>query len=106
MCLSSMATGRWRLPLPPMWRPGALRLMPPSIPRYTTCCGRRRLPQATCRAEEEGFRGRTQEQPGLSASGGAGDALAALIRRSKGRDNKTLAAFAESLRTLLEKFKF
>ena len=35
-----------------------------------------------------------------------GDALAALIRRSQGRDNKTLADFAESLRKILEKFKF
>lgn len=35
-----------------------------------------------------------------------GDALLALIRRSKGRDNKTLGAFAEELRKLLEKFKF
>ena len=35
-----------------------------------------------------------------------GDALAALIRRSHGRDNKTLADFAESLRKILEKFKF
>ena len=35
-----------------------------------------------------------------------GDALAALIRRSQGRDNKTLADFAESLRKILKKFKF
>ena len=35
-----------------------------------------------------------------------GDALTALIRRSQGRDNKTLADFAESLRKILEKFKF
>ena len=35
-----------------------------------------------------------------------GDALIALIRRSKGRDNKTLASFAEQLRKLLEKFMF
>ena len=35
-----------------------------------------------------------------------GDALLGLIRRSKGRDNKTLAAFAESLRKLIEKFEF
>ena len=35
-----------------------------------------------------------------------GDALAALIRRSQGRENKTLADFAESLRKILEKFKF
>ena len=35
-----------------------------------------------------------------------GDALAALIRRSQGRDNKTLADFSESLRKILEKFKF
>ena len=35
-----------------------------------------------------------------------GDALMALIRRSQGRDNKTLADFADSLRKILEKFKF
>ena len=35
-----------------------------------------------------------------------GDALIALIRRSKGRDNKALASFAEQLRKLLEKFSF
>ena len=35
-----------------------------------------------------------------------GDALAARSRRSQGRDNKTLADFAESLRKILEKFKF
>ena len=32
--------------------------------------------------------------------------LIGLIRRSKGRDNKTLASFAEQLRKLLEKFSF
>lgn len=36
----------------------------------------------------------------------AGEALAALIRRSGGRDNKSLAAFAEAIRKLLEKFDF
>ena len=35
-----------------------------------------------------------------------GDALLGLIRRSTGRDNKTLASFAESLRKLIEKFEF
>ena len=35
-----------------------------------------------------------------------GDSLVALIRRSKGRDNKSLAAFAEALRKLIEKFDF
>ena len=35
-----------------------------------------------------------------------GESLAALIRRSKGRDNKTLAAFAESIRKLIERFEF
>lgn len=35
-----------------------------------------------------------------------GDSLMALIRRSKGRDNKSLAAFAEALRKLIEKFDF
>ncbi len=35
-----------------------------------------------------------------------GDMLAALIRRSKGRDNKTLAAFAEALSKVISKFEF
>lgn len=36
----------------------------------------------------------------------AGDALQALIRRSRGCDNKTLASFAEAVRKLVEKFQF
>ncbi len=35
-----------------------------------------------------------------------GESLAALIRRSSGRDNKSLAAFAEAIRKLIEKFDF
>ena len=35
-----------------------------------------------------------------------GEMLMAFIKRSKGRDNKTLASFAESLRKLIEKFEF
>lgn len=35
-----------------------------------------------------------------------GESLAALIRRSSGRDNKTLASFAEAIRKLIEKFDF
>lgn len=35
-----------------------------------------------------------------------GDSLVGLIRRSKGRDNKTLASFAEALRKILDKFEF
>ena len=34
-----------------------------------------------------------------------GDSLVGLIRRSKGRDNKTLAAFAEALRKVMEKIE-
>ena len=34
-----------------------------------------------------------------------GDSLVGLIRRSKGRDNKTLAAFADALRKVMEKFE-
>ena len=34
------------------------------------------------------------------------DSLTALVRRSKGRDNKTLNAFAEAVRALVEKFNF
>jgi hypothetical protein len=36
----------------------------------------------------------------------AGDALMSLIRRSKGRDNKTLTAFTEAVNELLKKFEF
>ncbi|MBP3493011.1 MAG: MBL fold metallo-hydrolase [Oscillospiraceae bacterium] len=36
----------------------------------------------------------------------AGDALMSLIRRSKGRDNKTLTAFADAVNELLKKFEF
>ncbi len=36
----------------------------------------------------------------------AADALMSLVRRSKGRDNKTLSAFAEAVRHLLDKFEF
>ena len=35
-----------------------------------------------------------------------GDSLMALIRRSKGRDNKSLAAFAEAIKKLIERFDF
>ena len=35
-----------------------------------------------------------------------GDSLMALIRRSKGRDNKSLAAFAEAIKKVMEKFEF
>ena len=35
-----------------------------------------------------------------------GDMLSALIRRSSGRDNKSLAAFAEALHKIIEKFDF
>lgn len=34
------------------------------------------------------------------------DSLTALVRRSKGRDNKTLTAFTEAVRGVIEKFKF
>jgi len=34
-----------------------------------------------------------------------GDSLVGLIRRSKGRDNKTLASFADALRKVMEKFE-
>ena len=35
-----------------------------------------------------------------------GDMLIGLIRRSKGRDNKTLAAFAEAISKVISKFEF
>ena len=56
--------------------------------------------------KKKAFEGAPKSSPAYQRLVELGDALAALIRRSKGRDNKTLAAFAESLRTLLEKFKF
>lgn len=34
------------------------------------------------------------------------DALQALVRRSRGRDNKTLGAMAEAIRKVTEKFEF
>ena len=34
------------------------------------------------------------------------DALQALVRRSKGRDNKTLGAMAEAIRKITEKYEF
>ena len=34
------------------------------------------------------------------------DALPALVRRSKGRDNKTLGAMAEAIRKITEKYEF
>ena len=35
-----------------------------------------------------------------------GDMLIGLIRRSKGRDNKTLGAMAEAIRKVTEKYEF
>ena len=35
-----------------------------------------------------------------------GDMLIGLIRRSKGRDNKTLAAFADAIGKVISKFEF
>ena len=35
-----------------------------------------------------------------------GDKLSGLIRRSKGRDNKSLAAFAEAISKIINKFEF
>ena len=35
-----------------------------------------------------------------------GDMLIGLIRRSRGRDNKTLAAFAEAISKIISKFEF
>ncbi len=69
----------------------------------------------TCRQLEAGylpdrkkpaFEGAPAPRRPISGSGALGDALLGLIRRSKGRDNKTLASFAESLRKLIEKFEF
>ena len=68
----------------------------------------------TCRQLERGylperkkisFEG-TRVAPAYQRLVQAGDALMNLIRRSKGRDNKSLAAFAEAVRKLTEKFEF
>ena len=60
------------------------------------------LPERKTRA----FEGAPRATRRLSEAGAAGRyALVGLIRRSKGRDNKTLAAFAEALRKVMEKFK-
>ena len=56
--------------------------------------------------KKKSFEGAPRASSGYKRLVELGDALAALIRRSQGRDNKTLADFAESLRKILEKFKF
>lgn len=52
------------------------------------------------------FEGAARETAAFQKLLSAGDALMSLIRRSKGRDNKSLAAFAEAIRKLMEKFDF
>ena len=56
--------------------------------------------------KKKAFEGAPRASSGYKRLVELGDALAALIRRSRGRDNKTLADFAESLRKILEKFNF
>ena len=56
--------------------------------------------------KKKAFEGEPRASSGYKRLVELGDALAALIRRSRGRDNKTLADFAESLRKILEKFNF
>ena len=52
------------------------------------------------------FEGAPHGSPAFQKLLNAGDALMSLIRRSKGRDNKSLAAFAESIRRMLKKYDF
>ena len=56
--------------------------------------------------KKKAFEGAPRASSGYKRLVELGDALAALIRRSRSRDNKTLADFAESLRKILEKFNF
>ena len=69
----------------------------------------------TCRQTAAGYlpRPRTRAFEGAPKHSAAyqrlvqvGETLAALIRRSSGRDNKSLAAFAEALAKITEKFNF
>ncbi|MBQ0037779.1 MAG: MBL fold metallo-hydrolase [Clostridiales bacterium] len=60
------------------------------------------LPERKTRAYE----GAPRSTPAYQRLLQVGDSLMALIRRSKGRDNKSLAAFAEALKKVIEKFDF
>ena len=60
------------------------------------------LPERKTRAYE----GAPKATPAYQKLVQLGDSLVGLIRRSKGRDNKTLAAFAEALRKILDKIEF
>ena len=60
------------------------------------------LPERKARA----YDGAPKATPAYQKLVQLGDMLAGLIRRSKGRDNKTLAAFAEALSKIISKFEF
>ena len=52
------------------------------------------------------FDGKTRSTAAYERLVNVGDMLVETIKRSRGRDNKSLAAFAEQLRKLLEKWEF
>lgn len=60
------------------------------------------LPERKARAYE----GAPKATPAYQKLVQMGDMLIGLIRRSKGRDNKSLAAFAEAISKIINKFKF
>ena len=60
------------------------------------------LPERKARA----YDGAPKATPAYQKLVQLGDMLIGLIRRSKGRDNKTLAAFAEAISKIISKFEF
>ena len=60
------------------------------------------LPERKTRAYE----GAPKATPAYQKLVQMGDMLIGLIRRSRGRDNKTLAAFAEAISKIISKFEF
>ena len=51
------------------------------------------------------FDGKSRSTPAYERLVSVGDMLSEAIKRSRGRDNKSLASFAEQLRKLLEKWE-
>ena len=60
------------------------------------------MPPATCRSARPAPKATAAYQKLVQL----GDMLIGLIRRSKGRDNKTLAAFADAIGKVISKFEF
>ena len=60
-----------------------------------------RLPRATCPS----FSGAAKATPAYERLVAVGQMVMEAIKRSKGRDNKSLAKFADQLRALLEKWE-